>query len=401
MFIFNVFYFNDDLFQDNSTESDIFSRDDNNFDITDIGLAAGPEIFVDPFKVNFTKKWNFFNFKYKSELDMGIETYYRKGNNLGVITDDKVYSVDNLLLYKTLLKDDIDAFDTFDSYLKLRDSPLWYQNSVNPNDYGFIRSFDNTTSQVFDDTRYLIDNLMPLFLLIDNIGTEINSFSINSIYPKDSIEEVFLLINSSQFWDNTYEGFFDSNSTTNKYAESNMYATLAALEIRRIYDELNLDTTIKNRAYEIANITIDKLLNELWDNTDGGFGYYRSNDWGPGAAGYTYKYLQTNALGIITLLEYWIDSGMQNDSTYFKNATILFNKMDALWDSGFNAYEQFRDSSWTGIPVPSAEYIELEANSVMMSACLKLFEYTGNLTYYNRAWELYNTFESSFYDYFC
>jgi hypothetical protein len=397
LFVFNVFYFNDNIIQDFNNQNEIFSRDNNNFDITDLDLAAGPEIFEDPFKINFEKIWNFFKSNYKSDLDMDIETYYRIGNNLGVVTYDKVYSVDNLLLYKTLLKDETDAFETFDSYLKLRDSPLWYQNSIDQNEYGFVRAVDNTTGQIFDDNRYLIDNLMPIFLLIDNIGTEINSFSINSIYPKDSIEEVFYLINSSQFWDDAYEGFFDHNSTTNKYAESNMYATLAALEIRRIYDELNLDITIKNRAYELANITIDKLLNELWDNTDGGFEYYGLNDWSS-ESGSTYKYLQTNALGIITLLEYWIDSGMQNDSTYIKNATLLFNKMEALWDSGFNAYEQFRDSSWIGIPIVNATYINLEANSMMMSACLKLFEYTGNLTYYDRAWQLYNTFESSFYD---
>jgi len=391
LFVFNVFYFNDNIIQDFNNQNEIFSPDN------DFNLAAGPEIFVDPFKVNFTNIWNFFRSNYESDLDMDIETYYRIGNNLGVVTYDKVYSVDNLLLYKTLLKDETDAFETFDSYLKLRTSPLWYQNSIDQNEYGFVRAVDNTTGQIYDDTRHLIDNLLPIFLLIDNIGTEINSFSINSIYPKDSIEEVFYLINSSQFWDDTYEGFFDHNSTTNKYAESNMYATLAALEIRRIYDELNLDITIKNRAYELANITIDKLLNELWDNTDGGFEYYGLNDWSS-EPGSTYKYLQTNALGIITLLEYWIDSGMQNDSTYVKNATLLFNKMEALWDSGFNAYEQFRDSSWIGIPIINATYINLEANSMMMSACLKLFEYTGNLTYYDRAWQLYNTFESSFYD---
>ncbi len=397
LFIFNVFYFNDNLLHDSNNESDSFSLDNKDLDITDIGLSAGPEIFVDPFKINFTKKWNFFASKFKSDIEMNIGTYYRKGNSLGVITHDKVYSIDNLLVYKTLLKDDTDAYDTFDSYLKLRESPLWYQDSVDPINYGFIHSVDNTTGQAFDDTRYLIDNLMPIFLLIDNIGNEINSFRINSIYPKDSIEEMFHLINSSQFWDNTYEGFFDSNSTTNKYAESNMYATLAALEIRRIYDELNLDNTIKNRVNDLANITINKLLSKLWDNTDGGFEYYGKNDWSS-ESGSTYKYLQTNALGIITLLEYWIDSGMQSDSTYLKNATYLFNKMEALWDSGFNAYEQFRDSTWVGIPLVNATFIDLEANSVMMSACLKLFEYTGNLTYYDRAWLLYDTFESSFYD---
>jgi len=397
LFIFNVFYFNDNITQHFNTENDIFSRDNDNFDITELNLAAGPEIFVDPFKVNFTNIWNFFGSNYKSDLDMDIETYYRRGNNLGVVTYDKVYSVDNLLLYKTLLKDKTNAFETFDSYLKLRDSPLWYQNSIDQNEYGFVRAVDNTTGQIFDDNRYLIDNLMPIFLLIDNIETEISSLSINTKYPKDSIEEMFILINSSQFWDDNYEGFFDHNSTTNKYTESNLYAVLAALKIHRIYDNLSIDDTIKNRALELANITMNKLLDELWDNNDGGFEYYGKNDWSS-ETGSTYKYLQTNAVGIITLLEYWIESGMQNDSTYFKNATILFNKMDALWDSGFNAYEQFRDSSWSGIPIVNATFVELEANSIMMSACLKLFEYTGNLTYYDRAWQLYNTFESSFYD---
>lgn len=397
LLFFNFFLFNNNLFQDNINESDIFSQNNNNSDINDIGLAAGPEIFVDPFKNNFTNIWNFFKIKYKSELDINIGTYYRRGNNLGVVTHDKVYSVDNLLLYKTLLKDDTDAYDTFDSYLKLRDSILWYQKSAAPDEYGFVRSVDNTTGEIFDDTRYLTDNLMPIFLLIDNIGTEINSFSINSIYPKNSIEEAFYLINSSQFRDDTNGGFYDHNFTTDKYAESNMYTILAALEIRRIYDELNLDNTIKNSAYEIANTTIDKLLTELWDNTDGGFEYYGKEDWSS-EPGSTYKYLKTNALGIRTLLEYWIDSGMQNDSTYLKNATLLFNKMEALWDSGFNAYEQFRDSNWVGIPIVNATYIDLEANSIMMLACLKLFEYTGNITYYDRAWDLYSTFESSFYD---
>ncbi|MBY8979107.1 MAG: hypothetical protein KGD72_01845, partial [Candidatus Lokiarchaeota archaeon] len=67
-----------------------------------------------------------------------------------------------------------------------------------------------------------------------------------------------------------------------------------------------------------------------------------------------------------------------------------------LWDSGFSAYEKSRDSGWT---ISGANRsIDLEANSIMMSACLKFFEYTGNITYYNRAWQLFNTFENSFYD---
>ncbi|MHA1458494.1 MAG: hypothetical protein ACTSQR_02400 [Promethearchaeota archaeon] len=367
-------------------------------DETDLNIAAGPEIFVDPFTVNFSNIWNFFRTNYKTDLDMDKDTYYRFGNNQGVVSFDKVYSIDNLLLYKTLLKGDTDALETFDTYLKLQESQLWYQDSINQNSYGFVRAVDNTTGDIFDDDRYLIDNLMPIFLLIENIGDQISSININSIYPKDSIDEIFNLINSSQFWDDDYKGFYNTNSSTDKYTESNLYSVLALLEIHRIYEQLGLNIDIKNRAYELANITMNKLVDKLWDNDYGGFEYYRLDNWDNGIAGYNHKYLQTNALGIITLLEYWKESGMQSDSSYFKNASVLFNKMEALWDSGFKAYEKSLDRFWTGSGANDS--IGLEANSVMMSACLKLFEYTGNLTYYDRAWELYNTFENSFYDVF-
>ena len=400
MFVFNVLYFNDNYFQKINPHNESFSQDNVEFNADEINLAAGLEIFQDPFKVNFSEIWSFFKTNYESDLTLDIKTYFREGNDIGDITDDKVYPVDNLLLYKTLLKDDTDAFETFDTYLKLKESPLWYQSSTEEDAYGFIRAVDNTTGQIFDDKRYLTDNLMPIFLLIENIGNDIDDITINSISPKDSIEEIFNLINSTQFWDDTNEGFNDHNSTTpiDKYTESNMNAVLAMLQIHRIYEEVDPTNAIKDRALELANITIHKLLDELWDTPNGGgFSYYSDPDWTYGGAFSDLKYLQTNALGIITLLEYWIGSGMQKDSPYLLNATYLFDKLDVLWDSGFKAYERNRGNDWGGGGGADSS-IELEPNAVMMSACLKLFEYTGNITYYDRAWDLFNTFESSFYD---
>jgi hypothetical protein len=399
MFVFNVLYFNDNYFQKINPNNEFFSQDNVEFNVDEINLAAGPEIFQDPFKVNFSDIWSFFKTNYESDLALDLKTYLREGNYTGDIIDDKVYPIDNLLLYKTLLKDDTDAFETFDTYLKLKKSPLWYQSSTEEDAYGFVRAVDNTTGQVFDDNRYLTDNLMPIFLLIENIGYDINSFTIGSTSPKDSIEEIFNLINSTQFWDDEFEGFYDHNTTTttDKYTESNMHAVLAMLQIQRIYEEVDRDSVIQKRALELANITMKSLVDKLWDNTNGGFEYYRLNNWGDGAAGYNFKHLQTNALGIITLLEYWIESGMQKDSLYLQNATYLFDKLEVLWNSGFKAYERNDDINWGGGGGADSS-IELEPNAVMMSACLKLFEYTGNITYYNRAWQLFNTFESSFYD---
>jgi len=395
MFVFNVLYFNDNYFQNINPDKIFFSQDN----VDKINLAAGPEIFQDPFKVNFDDIWSFFKANYESDLALDIKTYFREGNNTGDIIDDKVYPIDNLLLYKTLLKDETNAFDTFDMYLKLKESPLWYQSSTDADAYGFVRAVDNTTGQIFNDKRYLTDNLMPIFLLIENIGNDINSFTINSIYPKDSIEEIFNLIDSTQFWDETYEGFFDHNSslTKYKYAESNMHAVLAMLQIHRIYEELNLNSVTKNRALELANITMDKLIDGLWDTPNGGgFSNYSNDDWSYAGAFSDLKYLQINALGIITLLEYWIESGMQNDSLYLEYATYLFDKLEVLWNPGFDAYEKNRGFNWG--TSGESHSIELEPNAVMLSACLKLFEYTGNITYYDRAWQLFNAFESSFYD---
>ncbi len=397
MFVFNVLYFNDNYFQKINPTNDLISQDNVEFNADEINLAAGPEIFQDPFKVNFDDLWSFFKANYESDLTLDVNTYFREGNYTGDINigDDKVYPIDNLLLYKTLLKDDMNAYETFDTYLKLKESPLWYQNSTDDYDYayGFVRAVDNTTGQIFDEKRYLTDNLMPISLLIENIGNDIDDITINSISPKDSIEEIFNLINSTQFWDDANEGFNDHNATTDKYAESNMNAVLAMLQIHRIYEEVDPTNAIKDRALELANITINKLLEKLWDTPNGGgFSYYSNATWGYEVAGSNYKYLQTNALGIITLLEYWIGSGMQKDSTYLQNATYLFDKLDVLWNG--TAYERNRDAGWD---VDTGE-IELESNAVMMSACLKLFEYTGNITYYDRACNLSNAFESYFYD---
>ncbi|MFX1412369.1 MAG: hypothetical protein ACFFA2_00895 [Promethearchaeota archaeon] len=349
-------------------------------------------LFQDPFKKNFDDMWQFFGNKYVSELELDIDTFYREGNNLGTIIDDKVYPLDNLLLYKSLLKEDITPIETYSNYLKLKEYPLWFEGNINQYKYGFVNSADNSTKDVFNDDRYLIDNLMPIFLMIENIGSEINNINIGGNYPKDSIDELFFLINSSEFWDSTNEGFYHHNSTTDKYTESNLYAILANLELHKLYKKLNIAPTIRNRAFFLADTTMKKLLLKLWDQANGGFGYYALSNWNIGS---NYKYLHVNALGIITLIDFWKEFGLQND-TYLQLAENIFNKLEVMWDAGFNGYEYSRDGVWDISGANPA--IELEANSIMLTACLKLFETTGNSTYYNRAWQLHETFENSFYD---
>ncbi|MFX0008521.1 MAG: hypothetical protein ACFFAV_17560, partial [Candidatus Hermodarchaeota archaeon] len=95
----------------------------------------------------------------------------------------------------------------------------------------------------------------------------------------------------------------------------------------------------------------------------------------------------------ITLLEFWIESGMSNDSIYYQNAIDLYNSLEFLYDNGL--YKKIATPGWSTIFDHTKD---LKDNSLMMSACLKLFEVTGNINYYNRALEIYNSIESNLYD---
>jgi len=401
--IINFIYFSHNNYQNKMQLVELPTQEffDESENEMDLNPSAGISLFQDPFTVNFDKIWQFFDGKYQTDLGMGVDTYFRTGDASGIITDDTVYPIDTLMLYNTLLRDDFEWMELYENYLTLKTSPFWYEGE-DQFSYGFVSSVDNSTKQISDDRRSLIDNLMPISMLIENIGDNIKTLysSAPVQYPKDSIEEMFYLINSSQFWDSNNVGFSEYNSTDfteNKDTKSNLYAILATLQIRNAYEQLGLNPTIKNRAYELANMTMDILLNKMWDNSNDGFYNLAWNDWGVvGLGGASYKYLDTNALGIITLLEYWLETGMTN-STLLDKAIATYEKIEQNLE--YNAinisYYYSIESNWGSI---IDNTVDLEANSLFMLACLKLFELTGNLTFYNTAFDLHTTFENSFYD---
>ncbi|MFX1417717.1 MAG: hypothetical protein ACFE9N_02225 [Promethearchaeota archaeon] len=383
----------------NNYSEEIFSTNDNDFDnntFNNLQKASTISMLQNPFTKNFDLLRNFFENKYQSSLDYDIATYYRYGDSNGDIIDGTIFSEDNLLYYNSLKKMEINAIESFDIYLDLKNTNLWYEGNINEFKYGFIKSIDNTTGDIKNDNRYLIDNLMPIFLLIENIGADIDDISVNGVTPEDSIDEVFYLLNSSEFWDidPIYNGFTHYNSSNTKYSESNFYAISANLLIHRTFRKLGLDNIIRDRALELANLTIIDMVDNgyMWDSSDKAFYHDANMDWDTSLAGQKYYHLRTNALGIIALLDFWIESGMKNDSIYFINAIELYNSLENLYDNGF--YMKVATPGW-GLSDSSKD---LKDNAIMMSACLKLFELTGNITYYNRALAIFNSIENNLYD---
>jgi hypothetical protein len=381
-----------------SSEEDFPTNNFNNNDpLSNLQTSSLISTLQDPFTKNFDQLRSFFENKYQSNLDYALPIYYRYGDTSGDITDTTIFSVDNLLYYKSLKQTELNDIETFGTYLDLKDTALWYEGNVDEYEYGFVSSIEDTTGVIKNDKRFLYDNLMPVFLLIENIGDDINNFALRGTIPRREINEMFRLINSSQFWDDriTYNGFYHYNSSNTKYAESNFYAILANLLIHRSYINLGLEPDIRNRAYELANLTIFDMVDNgyMWDTSGKAFYHNANKNWDTSLAGQKYYHLSTNALGIITLLDFWVESGMINDSIYYQNAVDLYNGLDYLYDNGL--YKKIATPGWSSIFDHSKD---LSDNALMMSACLKLFEVTGNIKYYNRALKIFNSIEDNIYD---
>ncbi|TFG19752.1 MAG: hypothetical protein EU529_15940, partial [Promethearchaeota archaeon] len=410
LFFLLVFFLNLLFIIDNNYQNYCYDNEDNALkkeidtkDLDSLKLSQSPEeLLQDPFTINFDDMWIFFNNYFQSDYNKTF--YVSESKSDGVIIDNKINLRDNLFLYKSLIKEIMEDYDedsTLKAYLDLKSTPLWYEGNVSKFEYGFVKSINGSTGEIIDDTRYLVDNLIPIFLLIENIDDSI----IEDPY-KDSIIEMFKLINSSEFWDSNYYGFFESNSSGgDKYIKSNLYAVLANLLIHRYKNVIN-DITITNRSSFLANKTMTALIYKAWNNGYSGFYHSTAQDWSSGLGDQQNIYLDVNALGIIALLEYWIMNGMDPNSEYFKNATALYEQLSkpsgsgikGLWNTKYGAYEYYRSSNWVDNSNFNSTKLDLEANALMMQACLKLFEVTGNFSYYKRAFKIRDFIENYLYN---
>ena len=354
--------------------------------IDNLKIAIDPSIVKPPYIENFNDTYDFFTSNYDSSYDPSI--YYRYGDEDGDITNDNVYSLDNLLFLKTMekLKNSLSPSQTTSQYDQLKSTPLWFDNGTHE---GFIGSINGSTGEIIDGNRYLIDNLVPILLLIDNYDSS------------SRITEMFNIINSPEFWDDTNKGLLHSNSSTGtKYTIDNLYGIIANILINRT---TQITKTTRDQAFDLANQTMSNLIEKMWDNDAMGFYRKADSDWTVHSPD-DFKYLDVNALGILALLDYWMET---NETIYLENATLLYDQINmdgfvglyGLWNSAEGAYmNRTSDDGWGSPNNDNEERIDLEGNALMMSACLKLFEVTGDIKYYNRAFDVFTYFESTFYD---
>lgn len=351
--------------------------------------SANVSLLINPFTIHFKNVTAFLE-NLKSDYNIGMTTFQRFADNQGTPLSDSVYSEDMLLYFNTLEQLNYTGILTYIAYSLVKSTPLWYEANLSTFDYGFLESVNGSSGEIQKSNRNLIDQLTALTLLTEK-------YSVNS---EGSIRQLFDLINSSQFLDVTNGGFYTSNSSNTKNSKSNLYSVLTNFLVHKSTEISN--QTIQDRAYVNANETMIALVDNMWDNNKKGFFDFASDElWNHGGAG-DHKCLDVNALGIMALLDTYIQTGMNESSdeyAYFTNATLLYELINEnLWNETYNAYEYRRYSDWTTGTGIIENTIDLGNNSLMMRACLKLFDATGNISYYNRAIELFEFFENYLYN---
>ena len=377
--VVNIFFFNTPN-NNLSNENDIIGNENP---LTPKTQGGDISLIKDPFTNNFSDIWDFFKDNYYINLWGDTPTYYGEGDVNGVISDESIYSLDNLLLYDTLLNHEYDSTEVLEIYNQLKSTPLWF-DGPGVDDYGFIESIDGSTgTKVFQ--RNLIDNLIPISLLIDYVPSSSSDPTYGDYVTP--ISEMYFLMMSSQFWNESLQIYMTSNSSSEYFhTESNLYAILANLKIV----ESGRISGLYNLAQDNAENAMNTLIDNLWDNSE--YGFYNSTKYRELAPVGVFKDLKVNALGIIALIDYWRNTDL-GEHAYLLNATRIYDKGENLFNSSEGLYFN-GNQDWNKLNYK----FDLEANAYMMMACLKLFEATGNYTYYERAQTLFNTFENDFYD---
>ncbi len=396
-FVFNLFYYNNFSFHQEDNSNSNFQNKDNLNNIFDIYFnenSLNPKVSTiplleNPFLNHLDNSTQFFlNHLYQNESVLSIMngTYFRSSNKTGdILVDNRIYSIDNIL-YNWGFGYENDSSDNIDKIKELKGKPLWLSENESTYQYGFIQS-TNSTGGGINTTRYLIDNVGVLLPLIENYYQESPGEKRDD--AKEILETQFRLLNTSQYRDHQYGGFYHYNNSNMKYSSENFLTVIANVLWHRFAD-VNLQ--YEEECLDFANHTLLNMTSNFWDSSNYK-GFYERDKAIYGLN--QLKYLKTNALGIIALTEYYIETGSTNDTAIDMAKTIYQKINDNLYNDTYGGYERYASQGWD---VPYGPMM-LEDNAWYLMALLSLFKATSKPKYYHNATDLFQLFfETHMYD---
>ncbi|MDD1778856.1 MAG: AGE family epimerase/isomerase, partial [Candidatus Helarchaeota archaeon] len=271
-----------------------------------------------------------------------------------------------------------------DDYLLLANKTMYILNSVD-----FINAFVTNITGAQTDRTY---------------STEINAWGILALLKLyEKINDSLFLDMANQtwcylqkyLWDSVNAGYSTSTkSNTTKDLVSNCLMVWANLEI--IKSNYAIFNAIRGNASAYVNQTLNKINQKVWDATNSGYYANITQDWTPITTGQSAKKNYELNLMIQTLLEYNKVYPNHPNRTLYEdriNKTTKF-LLKNLWDGevGGLYYGCYANGS---APVTDKHTY---GNNWAVLTFIKLYQKTGNFTYYLLAEELTNFINTYLWD---
>lgn len=298
-------------------------------------------------------------------------------NNAGFSITDYTHYASDLIYFLLGFKNTLADFETID----YTNTPLW-----DSSDGGFFTSMDRTLTAISEE-KTVFDNLLYILALLE--GTEYLG------NPTNLVGKITTQWNAivNEFWDDTNNAFDHSTEIlTERYASDNFLGAFVAFSISKSSLFTN---TFRNQVKQYGLDIMTGFASSMYDSVSGRESFYNTSDL-TNVATSDYKYLYSNALGILALLEYNIQNGYEKNSIEVQQAEYIWRFLNQkFFNSTYNMY--MTETNFNGNILRDWDLYLLE-NAWMMKSTLNLFKHTGNTTYYDKAMELFNGIEHNIYD---
>ncbi|MHA1519740.1 MAG: AGE family epimerase/isomerase [Promethearchaeota archaeon] len=320
-----------------------------------------------------------------SEEDMPL--YYAQSDRSGEIIIDNNHYLEDFVVF-------LDSFaellgysnnEILSYYQRLDDFVFEDVESVEKGYYSFISADtenNSTVKELKGNSQYILS--MDDFLA-DDASLSVASSLITNQW--DVLNDNFL--------DTDFGLYNHSSVDSSKYMEDQFLMVLSALLISQ-YD-LPGAQVAQDQAKTIMELLIDEDLGiDYGIYQSDSFDFSRGDDIISNVA--TIRDLKTNAYGILALLEWYISDGLVLNSNYNRldKAEAIFNNFYSnLWNED---YSLFMTSKYKGSSIVDDETIDVEANAIMMLALMRLYQVTGNFTYFQVYYDMFEGIESHLRD---
>ncbi len=304
--------------------------------------------------------------------------FFRAVNETGILVDDRHFTED----YMHHLG------GTFKLFFEM---PVFWRNGYEilnktPAFNTSTNAFYSWTTKDWDvvSNEYLVvDNALPIVYLSDMCITQTPELP-NSFGGEAIINNHWNTIDSL-FWDESVKLYNYSTTDASKNVRAQAIAALAGFLLHRT--NINVENSVRGAALNRSQAVMNSLIsNNIWNPT---FGYFELDRSANLITGDNRLDLETNAWGITALVSWYIEINKANITILQNAERTAATVRSALYN---NTYGLLMEKS--SPPSSVVDYtISLRSNALMIHSFIDLFEITGNITYFNWAYELYSNIE--------